>query len=143
MAARFVAATEGAAPLILQVESPSTTSLLRVYRFEASGNSSTGTASRPALYRPSSKGTGISNIAASLTSIATPTASAYASFSVNPTLPGLTTFSSNLPMRIEWIASHGAELIAAGTPVGVGCVVLYAGASGGHTWRGEINWEEE
>lgn len=143
MAARFVAATEGAAPLILQVESPSTTSLLRVYRFEASGNSSAGTASRPALYRPSSKGTGISNIAASLTATISPTASAYSSFSVNPTLPGLTAYSSNLPMRVEWIAAPGRELLAVGSPSGVGCVVLYANASGGHTWRGEINWEEE
>lgn len=144
MAARFVAASAGAAPFIIQVETARADSMLRVYRFELSGDNSSGSITRPALYRPATAGTGLGNVARPLAvQSGAATCPAYNSFSANPTIPSLATLSAKLPKTVEWVASPGGELLVVGNGSTTGKVVLYAGASGGHTWSGEINWEEQ
>lgn len=59
-------------------------------------------------------------------------------YSVAPSTPSVGVGTFNLPLRIKWAATPNDAFIV---PIS-SAALLYANAAGGHTWSGEIVWEE-
>lgn len=132
----FRASVGGAAPLRIQLTAPAGLSL-RVLGFAAEGLNTNGTASRPIMFVPSTAGSG--------TGTALPSdghsisqAVVVTNFSIPSSNPSVTASVANLPIQIR---RRWDRVQAPIVPPG-GSIVLYAAASGGHNWSGEIEWEE-
>lgn len=134
---KYKGSVTGAAPLKIQLTASSSHPAY-VTGFFACGENAAGSASKPVLTRPSTPGTGSGTAVALSVSAPTATATLITSFSGAPSLPIVNVGAFNLPLRLRWYATSGQEFV-----LGVGgSGLLYASASGGHTWSGEINWEE-
>lgn len=134
--ARFRIGTSAAAPLRIQLGTSSV--LAEVTAFIACGDNSSGSASRPVFTRPSTPGSGTgTTICISGIGISSQTAG-ITSFSVAPSVPAVTTVSMNLPIRIMTRMEKGRGIIIPANSYGL----LYADAQGGHTWTGEVEFEE-
>lgn len=130
------------APLLLQLQAPAG-AIAYVECIRASGQSASGNASRLAVYRPSTVGTGINGTYSQVGgSGATPLCSFYSSFSANPSTPTLGEGPWNLPLRITWRAPRESAIVLSGSAANGTALCAYATASGGHLWAGEILWEE-
>ena len=135
--ASFRANVSGAAPLRIQLTAPAGETV-RIRAFTAGGDNTAGNAGRPVLFRPSSPGTGTGTGLAIDGTGVSPTSTVVTSFSVVPTDPTANVGAFNLPMEVHVrFPIAEAPMLEAG-----GTLVLYAGASGGHTWSGELEWEE-
>ena len=132
----FRATVGGASPLRIQLTAPAGVSL-KVLGFAAEGMNTTGAGSRPVLTRPSVAGTG-SGVAVPLDGHSVAQATVVTSFATPPTDPAVTSGSWDLPLAVRrrW------TLVEAPTVLPGGSIMLYAAASGGHNWSGEIEWEE-
>lgn len=140
--ARFSGGAYDAAPLIVQVKSTASGqgSLLTVFGVKAEGQNSTGSASRPVLYRPGTLGTGTPS-APQLRGpnpAAVSAAELLTSFSANPSLPSVGSGAFNLPIRVSWMTNPKSGVIA----MSGGGLALYQNASGGHAISGSLFWEE-
>lgn len=135
---KYKGGVSGAAPLQMQITAH-VSNPIRVVGFFVCGENSSGSASKPVLTRPSSPGSG-TQVTAEKLSPSAPVSGAYlaTSFSSPPSLPSVNVGAFNLPLRIRWTAALGQEFVVAQQKD----VLLYAYASGGHTWTGEIIWEE-
>lgn len=145
MARRFEGGAQGAAPLQVQLSTSASGagSVAHVVGYRANGETTTGSASRPILSRPSTIGTG-SSVSADLRSIpvgASPACTLITSFSGSPSVPGVTEGTFNLPIRISWLGNP-EDAIVVGSQGAAAALLLYATASGGHTWSGVLVWEE-
>lgn len=151
----YKASQTAAAPLLMQLSTgyaigaaelhtPNRTCF--IVELAAEGETASGAASRPVLYRPSSPGTASVSLVpipvdpasfvespASHTQVPT---LVVTSFSVSPSLPVLPSGSYNLPMNIRWVAPPKQAIVVYGNA----SVVFYAAASGGHTWSGEMGF---
>lgn len=134
--ALYKAARSGAAPLLIEVRNTSS-GMVEVLGMSAAGESTSGSASRPVLYRPSSGGSG-SGSAVCLSGSTTAASTVITSFTANPSLPAVTSGSFNLPIRVRWVSTPGNGMILDLSA----SVVLYAVGNSGHTWNGEILFEE-
>lgn len=134
---RFKGGVSGASPLQIQLGTSALTPAY-VVGFSAQGENSSGSASRPVLTRPSTPGTG-SGSSISFSSSAAPAQSTIiTSFSGAPSIPSVSLGTFNLPLRLRWAAMGDGAFI-----VGVSSyALLYANAAGGHTWSGELIFEE-
>lgn len=136
---RFTAGAEAQTPLIVQVQAGATNWGV-VVGIRATGQETSGSASRPVLYRPSTPGTPSPSQTPELRSFpdgAVSLSTAATSFSANPTLPTLNLLSANLPMRCAWMCDP-----ADGVVFGMsGAIVLYQNASS-HTINGSLTWED-
>jgi hypothetical protein len=134
---RYKGGISGASPLEIQLSADATHPLY-VVGFSAMGENASGSASKPVLTRPSSPGVGTGSALPLSPSSPTASGSLVTSFSSPPSLPSVNVGAFNLPLRLRWMASPGQEVV-----LGVsGSLLLYAYASGGHTWSGELLWEE-
>lgn len=137
LGAKYRGSVSGAAPLEIQLTA-SANHPVYVTGFFACGENASGSASKPVLTRPSTPGTGTGTAVALSQSTPAATATLVTSFSGAPSLPAVNVGAFNLPIRLRWTASPGQEFV-----LGVGgSGLLYAYASGGHTWSGELHWEE-
>lgn len=127
----------GAAPLRIQLGTAAMR-VAEVHRLTASGENATGTASRPTLSRPAVPGTGTAGTIVSLDGHSTPTSTGITSFSGAPSTPSVTTGNFNLPVQIDFILPPGRGIVVLPSSF----ILWYASASGGHTWQGEIEFEE-
>lgn len=133
---KYKASVAGAAPL--QIQLTATSIPIFVTGFYACGESGSGSASRPVLSRPSTPGTGSGTAIPLSVSAPAATATVITLFSTGPTLPVVNSGAFNLPMRVVWNAAPKQEFV-----LGLaGSGLLYADASAGHTWSGELCWEE-
>lgn len=137
----FAAVAEAQAPLRLQVKAPSGVVGILV-ELRASGDTSLGTASRPALSRPSIIGTGTDQTPLQRgRASASARCSWLASFSGAPSTPTLLSGAYNLPIHVHWMANSDEGVVFGGGGAD-GALLLYAVGGGGHTWSGELVWEE-
>lgn len=127
----------GVAPLEIQLTAPSTGPVY-ITGFMVCGENALGSASKPVLTRPSVPGSGSGTPIPLSTSAPTATAVLVTSFSGAPSLPTVNVGAFNLPLRICWSAPPRGEFILPASGSGL----LYAYAGGGHTWIGELTWEE-
>lgn len=136
--ARFKASA-AAATLQLQLSTSALTPA-EVVGYSAYGQTTTGSTTRPAFTRPVTGGTPSEvSRANSLTPSTNPQTGAYATFSVAPSTPtGLSSGSYNLPLNLRWEAARSRGIIIPVSAFGL----LYAAATGGHSWLGEVIWEE-
>lgn len=136
--ATFKGGISGAAPLQIQLGTSATVPAV-ITGFTASGDTTAGTASRPAISRPSTPGAGTGTAVAISPSSAVASSSVITAFSSGPSIAGVTTGGFNLPLRLNWRAAAGAGFV-----VGISSfALLYAAAGAGHTWTGELRWEEK
>lgn len=139
---RFAGGAYDAAPLIVQVKTTASGpgSSLVVFAIEAKGQNSTGSASRPVLYRPGTPGTGtpVTPQVRGLNQASVSAVELLTSFSANPSLPSVGSGAFNLPIRVSWMTDPKNGIVAS---LG-GALALYQNASGGHTISGSISWEE-
>lgn len=122
-----------------------------VIELAAFGETSTGAASHPCLYRPNTSGSPTSaapeqvaldpaspvetiNIAGINGSQVTQVATTFTAAPSNPVVPS---GSYNLPMVLRWVAPPRQGFVVAPGAY----VVFYAAASGGHTWTGEMTFK--
>ncbi len=145
MARRFEGGAAGQAPLQIQLSTTASGdgSVAVVVGYRATGESATGSASRPILSRPSTLGVGSTTVS-NLRSVpvgVTPACNLLASFSSAPSLPGVNEGTFNLPIRISWLTNPEDGIVVGSQGAEAG-LLLYASASGGHTWTGSIVWEE-
>lgn len=139
--ARFSGTVANAAPLIIQVRAATTGtgSYCSLFAIKVAGQSSSGSASRPTLFRPATPGTGTGQTPELRSRVpATAGATLLTSFTANPSLPTVNLGSFNLPIRVGWMMSPRDGVVFANN----GAVVLYQNASGGHTIEGSVSWEE-
>lgn len=134
---KYKGGVSGAAPLEIQLTAPATS---RVYitGFMVCGENASGSASKPVLTRPSSPGSGTGTAVSLSPSAPAARSTLVTSFSGAPSIPSVNVGSFNLPLRIRWSAAPGHEFILAVNE----SALLYAYASGGHTYTGELTWEE-
>lgn len=138
--ARFTVGAGDQSPLIAQVQA-SATSWGVVVGIRTSGQGTSGSASRPVLFRPNTVGTPstsanpeIRSFPEGINSVCT----AATAFTSNPTLPTVNLLSANLPIRVAWMCDP-----ADGVVFGLsGAVVLYQNSSGGHLLNGSLTWED-
>ena len=145
MAANITAAATSTSSLILQVETGSSDGI-KISRFAVNAVLTSASVSRPSLFRATTKGTGISDIATSLVGKSSVNSKAYATFSVNPSLPSLQLISRD-EMSMEWLAAPGQEVITLETGGSTGsAIVLYqsvnTGGGGSASVSGQVFWEE-
>lgn len=145
MARRFEGGATGQAPLQIQLSTTAsgTGSVALVVGYRATGENALGSTSRPILSRPSTLGVGSTTVS-NLRSIPiglTPACNLLSQFSSAPSLPGVNEGTFNLPLRINWM-TNPEDAIVVGTQGAEAGLLLYASASGGHTWTGAIVWEE-
>lgn len=144
---RFSGSAYDKAPLLIQIRATTSGSgsVGVVFAAQAAGTSTTGSASRPVLYRPSTPGTVEEQSALQTAEVRGGSAGDVSRcalsttvFSVNPSVPSLPTTISALPIRTSWMTNpkHGIVFMNGGA------VILYATASGGYTWNGALSWEE-
>lgn len=134
---KYKGSVSGAAPLEIQLTASSTYPVF-LTGFFVCGENASGSASRPILTRPSVPGTGTGTAVAISPSSPDASAILVTSFSGAPSLPSVNVGAFNLPLRLRWAAGFGQEFV-----IGVdGSALLYAYAGSGHTWSGEITWEE-
>lgn len=145
MARRFEGGAAGQAPLRVQLSTTATGagSVAIVVGYRATGESTTGSASRPLLSRPSTLGVGTTagSDIRSIPSGATPSCNLLTSYSSAPTVPPSTEGTFNLPVRISWLCNP-EDGIVVGSQGAVAAILLFASASGGHLWTGSLVWEE-
>lgn len=135
---RYSAGTSGAAPLQIQLGTGAVHPAY-VVGFSAMGENSAGAASRPVLTRPSTLGTGTPNFGERYNSSSPGSHSGVlTAFASAPSIPTVGIGTFNLPLRVRWAVASADALVV---PINAG-VLLYANAAGGHTWSGEIIWEE-
>lgn len=143
--ARFEGSTSGAAPLQLQLSTPATGagSIVVIVGLRAAGENASGSASHPVVTRPSSIGTGTAQTAQvrSVPATSSPGATFLSSYTSAPSTPSPAKGAFNLPMRRRWEAAPGDGLVVGGQGVAA-ALLLFADATGGHTWNGSITWEE-
>lgn len=134
---KYKGSVSGAAPLEIQLTASSSHPVF-LTGFFVCGENASGSASKPALTRPSIPGTGSGTAVAISPSSPAASATLITSFSGAPSLPAVNVGAFNLPIRLRWTAGFGQEFV-----IGVGSSgLLYAAAGGGHSWSGEITWEE-
>lgn len=135
--ASFKANVSGVAPLRIQLTAPSSRSI-RIMGFTAVGENGNGNAGRPVLSRPVTPGTGTgASVAMDGTGVAA-ASTVVTSFSITPTDPTSTTGAFNLPIAVHVrFGQDDAPIVPPGQTI-----LLYAGANSGHTWMGELEWEE-
>jgi len=135
----FRGGTQGQAPLRLQLSAPVGT-IGRVQEIWCEGENSSGSASRPHVSRPSTIGVGA---AIPVTGIGgtwrTPSCTLTDTFSVGPSLPAVVSGPLSLPIVVQSVFS--TPILVGGQGV-LGALLVYADASGGHTWTASIRWEE-
>ena len=134
--ARFKTTVSGAAPLRIQL-STSSTCPAEVVEVSAGGENTSGSASYPTLSRPSTPGSG-TGVVLPLDPGSSSTCTAVTTFTVAPTTPSVSSGSFNLPLRMFWLFPPGMGLIV---PI-LSHVLLFADATAGHTWSGELTWRE-
>lgn len=149
--ALYKGATFGVAPLRVQVTAPDE-SPIYVVGYSAAGETAYGATSRPILTRPSSPGEG-TGVAVSMSPDAPPAfpspeglpaspvsaSTVVTRFSKAPSVPVVNVGCYNVPLVIRWeVPLRDAFVVKAG-----GTVLLYALTNGGHTWNGEVLWEEK
>lgn len=134
---KYKGSVSAAAPLEIQLTASSSHPVY-ITGFFACGENALGSASKPVLTRPSTPGTGSGTAVALSVSAPAATASVITSFSGGPSLPAVNVGAFNLPLRLRWHATLGQEFVLGVSGTGL----LYAYASGGHTWTGELLWEE-
>ena len=143
--ARFEGMTSGAAPLQLQLSTTASGagSVALVTALRAEGETASGSASHPCVYRPSTIGTGSGTTPEVHSTPGTASASCtfLRTFSGAPSSPSLSSGAFNLPLRVAWKAPPEEALVVGGQGAVV-ALVLYALASAGHTWSGSMVWEE-
>lgn len=137
---RFIGTAANQAPLLIQVTSGAGSTSV-CFGIEVAGQSSTGTASRPVLWRPSTLGTGTAQLPESRgegSFGATSSATLLTAFGTSPSLPVVSTGAFNLPMKISWLVDPSDGVVFA---LG-GAVALYQNAAGGHQINGSVTWED-
>jgi len=128
------------APLQIQLGPSATTTVVALIREAAAfGETLVGTASDPILVRPSSPGSGVNIFVAPLDP-GGPTSSfpIIHSFSTAPTHFTPAGGPVVLPVTRRYVFPRGAEFVIYGSAA----ALLFATAGGGHTWTGELAWEE-
>lgn len=138
---RFIGTVANAAPLLIQVASGAGSTSV-CFGVEVAGQSSTGTASRPVLWRPSTLGTGTAQTpeARGQGSVgAVSTATLLTAFGTSPSLPVVSTGAFNLPIKVSWLVDPSDGIVFA---LG-GAVAFYQNAAGGHQINGSITWEDQ
>lgn len=133
------------APLQIQlgpvVAAPLNAGVARIREAAAYGENAIGTASNPILVRPSVIGTGTQIFVAPLDpGGASSTFQLITSFSSAPTHFTPASGPVTLPITRRIVFPRGSEFIVYGPSA---AALLYANASGGHTWSGELAWEEK
>lgn len=145
MPPRFEGGTSGAAPLRIQLATTASGdgSVASVIGWSVAGENTSGAASRPIISRPSSIGTGTGQTpeVRSRPSSATPNCELLTTFSGAPSVPAVSEGSFNLPIVVSWLGNREDGVIV-GSQGASAALLLYASASGGHTWTGAIIWEE-
>lgn len=142
---RFIGSTSNADPLLIQLEAVSKVDV--VVAFSACGENQAGFTTRPTISRPDIPGTASS---AGTAVIYSPSGVAsgselLTSFATAPSLPapGEAISGPRLPLRVHWQADPRNGFVV---PLG-GFICLSAitgsGVFGGHTWMGELVWEEQ
>lgn len=102
------------------------------------GENTTGVGYEPTVYRPSTIGTGSNIFQQSLDLGVTASLPIIISFSGAPSAANTTPALPSLPGFVQIAFPSNAGLV-----VGYGgALVLYANATGGHTWAAELHWEE-
>jgi len=140
----YTAQTSGQAPLIFQLATktlPSDPKTLLLFEINASGENISGSASFPVISRPAVSGVASStlpvvslNHSGAILSQAAPAVA----FSSPPTLPPVSSGPFYLPIIFDIRLPEGSECIVQTSNV----LLLYAAASGGHTWTAGMTWEE-
>lgn len=141
--ARFAGSESLQAPLRLQLLAPASTGAIGILvGIRAVGDNSLGSASRPVVTRPSTIGVGNNSppeIRGSASTV--PRCTFLTAYSTAPFTPILTTGSYNLPIEVSWQVDTEEGIVVGGQGVDT-ALLLFAAASGGHTWTGEMVWEE-
>jgi len=140
--ARFTGNASNQAPLIIQVKSNSSGagSYGVCFAISVEGQSATGSASRPCLYRPSTPGSGTAQTpqvrgrqAGSVSSC-----SLITSFTSSPSLPSVSLGAFNLPIKVSWMVDPTEGFVFMFGEA----IALYQNASGGQLINGALSWEE-
>lgn len=126
------------APLLIQLGTDPST-IAWVTEFFVSGLGSSGSASHPVLSRPSVPGTGTPVGASPLDRGSASGSNYITSFSVNPSLPSVTSGSFNLPIRRRWTVPLSQAFVVLPSSY----LLLYQNCTGGYQADGEITWEEK
>lgn len=135
--ALFKIGARAAGPLKIQLGTPATI-IAEVRGIVAGGDNATGAASRPLLTRPSTAGTGTGTIVPIDSPVAVSGCTGITSFVTSPPAPTSSASSANLPIRVNIQMPRGNGFV-----VGVSSYAyLFANATGGHTWTGELIFEE-
>jgi hypothetical protein len=135
---RWAADAFNAAPLLIQLTSGATNSAI-IIGAKATGESDTGTASRPVLYRPSTLGTGVDIQPRRFGQPPyAPTSTLITTFATSPSTPVVNLGAGPVPIRTTWMTDKDNGIVIA---LG-GAICLYANAAGGHLWSGEMIFEE-
>jgi hypothetical protein len=132
----FRGGISGAAPLQIQLGTTSTGWAL-IRETYACGENALGSASRPTLSRPSVPGVG-TGASQSTDGRFTAQSSIVTAFSSAPSTPSVSSGTFNLPIRETWHAPPGGAFVVGAS----GFALFYAAAAGGHTWTGNIVFEE-
>jgi hypothetical protein len=139
---RYSGSVNAANPLIIQVQSTSSGagSVASLFAIKAEGQNSTGSASRPVIFRPLTPGSGtaqtpeirsrLSNEPASCTLLTT--------FTSSPSLPTVNLGAFNLPIKVSWMVDSLDGIIFSNG----GAIALYQNTSGGHKVAGNVSFEE-
>lgn len=139
---RFSGGAFNQAPLQIQVKATASGagSYLTVFGIKAEGETATGSASRPILYRPGTAGTGTPQTpqVRGANPSAVSSAELLTSFTSAPSTPSVTSGTFNLPIRVSWMTKPSLGVVAARG----GALCLYQNASGGYTVSGSIFFEE-
>jgi hypothetical protein len=126
-----------ASPLLIQIGTGAATALLT--EFSAQGENALGAASRPTLSRPSAPGIGTGTVPQVVNHWAFPPVSTITTtFSDLPSLPSPSSGAFNLPIKVRWVAPPSQAFVVYPS----GYALLFAVATGGHLWSGEIGFDE-
>lgn len=135
--ARFKISARSKTPLRVQLATPANV-IASVQGIGAYGENAVGRASRPVITRPSTAGKGKGVILSTDNSGITSQLSGITIFSTAPSYPQVNIGSFNLPMSIYVTLAPGGGIIMLPSSF----LLLYAFASGGHLWSGELEFEE-
>lgn len=140
MSARFSSGLTGQAPLQLQLGDPNAlaTSTAWVSEVEAFGETETGSASQAAISYPGTPGQGPSVSVNNGIQDSAWKVIGGSGYTVAPSTPSLSVSATNLPIRKRLLLPRGSEILVLPDR----SFLLFANATGGHTWEGRIVWEE-
>lgn len=136
----FKGGTSVQAPLRLQVRPPIGV-VIRVYSIYAAGENDLGAASRVAVTKPGTVGTGNSLPIFPVTGNGTSQCTLSDTYSVGSSLPFLAAGPFALPILVRWECPPSSGIVIGSQNIDAS-LLLYAKAEGDHTWSGELVWEE-